>query len=81
MLFRSYSLYGSSVFIVKQDGKDADGKPVLKVSQVFVTTGQVRDGRVAIDKGLKPGDVVVTAGQQKLQNGTQVEINNSVKTD
>lgn len=76
-----YSLYGSSVFIVKQDGKDADGKPVLKVSQVFVTTGQVRDGRVAIDKGLKPGDVVVTAGQQKLQNGTQVEINNSVKTD
>ncbi len=76
-----YSLYGSSVFIVKQDGKDADGKPVLKVSQVFVTTGQVRDGRVAIDKGLKPGDVVVTAGQQKLQNGMQVEINNSVKTD
>lgn len=76
-----YSLYGSSVFIVKQDGKDVDGKPVLKVSQVFVTTGQVRDGRVAIAKGLKPGDVVVTAGQQKLQNGMQVEINNSVKTD
>lgn len=74
-----YSLYGSSVFIVKQDGKDSEGKPVFKVTQQFVTTGQERDSRVAITKGLKAGDVVVTAGQQKLQNGMQVEINNSVK--
>ncbi|MGH8282722.1 MAG: efflux RND transporter periplasmic adaptor subunit [Gammaproteobacteria bacterium] len=76
-----YSLYGSSVFIVKQDSKDADGKPVLKVNQQFVTTGQERDGRVAITKGLQAGDIIVTAGQQKLQNGMQVEINNSVKLD
>ena len=76
-----YSLYGSSVYIVTQDGKDADGKPILKVNQLFVTPGQVRGERVDIDKGLKPGDLVVTAGQQKLQNGMQVEINNSVKTD
>ena len=76
-----YSLYGSSVFIVKQDGKDAAGKPMTKVTQQFVTTGEERDGRVAIITGLKAGDVVVTAGQQKLQNGMQVEINNSVKLD
>jgi membrane fusion protein, multidrug efflux system len=76
-----YSLYGSSVFIVKQDGKDTDGKPILKVTQQFVTTGQERDGRVAITKGLQTGDIVVTAGQQKLQNGMQVEINNSINVD
>ncbi|MGH8306908.1 MAG: efflux RND transporter periplasmic adaptor subunit [Gammaproteobacteria bacterium] len=76
-----YSLYGSSVFIVNQDGKDADGNPVLKVTQQFVTTGQVRGDRVAITKGLKAGDKVVSAGQQKLHNGTEVEINNSVKPD
>lgn len=73
-----YSLYGSSVYLVKQDGKDSEGKPVFKVTQQFVTTGQERDSRVAITKGLKAGEVVVTAGQQKLQNGMQVEINNSV---
>lgn len=76
-----YSLYGSSVFIVKSEGKGTDGKPILKVTQQFVTTGQERDGRVAITQGLKAGDVIVTAGQQKLQNGMQVEINNSVKLD
>ena len=76
-----YTLYGSSVFIVKQDGTDKDGKPVLKVTQQFVTTGQERDGRVAITQGLQAGDIIVTAGQQKLQNGMRVEINNSVKLD
>lgn len=76
-----YSLYGSSVFIVKQDGKDADGKPILKVTQQFVTTGQERGGRVAITKGLQAGDVVVTSGQQKLQNDMQVEINNSISVN
>lgn len=77
----AYTLYGSSVYIVTQDGKDADGKPVLKVTQQSVTAGQERDGRVAITKGLKAGDVVVTAGQQKLQNGVEVQIDNSVKLD
>lgn len=76
-----YSLYGSSVFIVKPEGKDTDGTPVLKVNQVFVTTGQQRGDQVAILKGVAPGDMVVTAGQQKLQNGMQVEINNSVSTN
>src|SRR5574337_150469 len=76
-----YTLYGSSVFIVKQDGTDKDGKPLLKVTQQFVTTGQERDGRVAITQGLQAGDIIVTAGQQKLQNDMQVEINNSVKLD
>lgn len=75
-----YSLYGSSLYLV-QPGKDKDGKPDFKVKQIFVTTGEERDGRVAIDKGVKAGDLIVTAGQQKLQDGMEVEINNSVTTD
>ncbi len=76
-----YTLYGSSVYIVKENGKDTDGKPIFKVTQQFVTTGQEREGRVAITKGLEVGDIVVTAGQQKLQNGMQVEINNSINVN
>ena len=39
---------------------------------------EVRDGRVQIVDGLKPGDQVVTAGQNKIDQGTKVLINNSV---
>lgn len=75
-----YTLYGSSVYLV-QPGKDDKGNPVTEVHQVFVTTGEERDGRVAIEKGVKAGDLVVVAGQQKLHEGMEVEINNSVKLD
>jgi membrane fusion protein (multidrug efflux system) len=34
---------------------------------------------VAILKGVKDGDVVVSAGQMKLRNGSAVTINNSVQ--
>jgi membrane fusion protein (multidrug efflux system) len=46
--------------------------------QVFVTVGQTRGDQVAILKGLKEGDEVVTSGQLKLKNGTPIEINNKV---
>jgi RND family efflux transporter MFP subunit len=75
-----YSLYGSSLYLV-HPGKDKDGKPDFTVNQVFVTTGEERGGRVAIEKGIKAGDLIVTAGQQKLHDGMEVEINNSVQLD
>jgi membrane fusion protein (multidrug efflux system) len=33
---------------------------------------------VAVTKGVKAGDVVVTAGQLKLRNGGSIVINNTV---
>lgn len=39
-----------------------------------VSSGQVSDGRVLVEKGLKPGDLVVTEGQFRLDNGTPVEV-------
>lgn len=75
----AYNPYGATVFIVKDDGKGADGKPKQVAEQRFVTTGPTRGDQVAILSGLKPGETVVTAGQLKLRNGTPVLINNSVQ--
>ena len=52
--------------------------PGLVVQQAFVTTGETRGDQVAILKGLKEGQQVVTSGQVKLKNGTPIVIDNSV---
>ncbi len=56
----------------------ASGAGGLVVQQVFVETGEKRGDQVAILKGLKEGQEVVTSGQVKLKNGTPVVIDNSV---
>ena len=50
----------------------------LVVQQAFVTTGETRGDQVAILKGLKEGQQVVTSGQVKLKNGTSIVIDNTV---
>lgn len=77
----AYNPYGSTVFVVKSAGKGADGKDKVSVEQRFVTTGMTRGDQVAITSGLKAGEVVVTAGQLKLHNGSPVFVNNSVQPD
>jgi len=69
-----YSLYGDAVFVIHQDGADAAGKPILKVTRTFVKTGEHFDGRVVVLSGLKPGDRVAASGQLKLGTGTQVTV-------
>ncbi len=57
---------------------EAAGPPPMIVNQTFVTTG-MRDGAmVEIRSGLKPGQIVVTSGQNKLQNGASVRADNTV---
>jgi len=68
-----YTLYGDSVYVIRQEGKDAQGKPILKAVRVPVTTGTQWGGNVAILEGdVKPGEQVVAVGQNKVQNGGQV---------
>lgn len=84
----AFNPYGSTVFVVgKPEAKDDKAAPAttgdkppadLVVHQVFVTTGPTRGDQVAILKGLKEGDEVVTTGQIKLRNGTAVSVNNAV---
>ncbi|HKX08117.1 MAG TPA: efflux RND transporter periplasmic adaptor subunit [Stellaceae bacterium] len=69
-----FTLYGDSVFVVREDGKGADGKPVLKVTRTFVKTGDRDKDRVAILDGVSAGDQVVTSGQLKLQSGGEVVV-------
>jgi membrane fusion protein (multidrug efflux system) len=69
----SYNPYGSTVFLVEQDGATHTAR------QTFVTTGPTRGDQVAVLSGVKAGDVVVSSGQLKLRNGSPVAINNSVQ--
>ena len=69
-----YTLYGDSVYLVREEGQDASGKPMLKAYREPVKTGARWDGKVAVLNGVKPGDKVVAAGQVKLQNGAQVVV-------
>jgi len=69
-----YTLYGDSVYVIREDGKDANGKPILKAVRAPVKTGARVGGKVAILQGLEPGERVIAAGQVKVQNGAQVAI-------
>lgn len=71
----TYNPYGDSVFVVE----NRDGQ--LLVEPRWVRTAETREGRVAIEQGLKAGDLVVTAGQLKLRKGQPVRIDNTVPLD
>lgn len=78
----SYSLYGNSVFVIeksKQNKKDQNGQDKLYVRRVFVNTGAQDGNYIVIEKGIEPGQMVVSSGELKLQNDTSVVINNSIK--
>lgn len=77
----SYSLYGNSIYVIEKDTsgkKNHDGSPLLTVNRIFVTTGDQQGNYTVVKKGIKEGQVVVSTGDLKLQNGTPVVINNSV---
>ena len=70
----TYNPYGATVFLVVPD---TGGKGGQTVKQSFVTVGETRGDQVQALSGVKAGDVVVTAGQLKIKNGTPVAIDNS----
>jgi len=67
-----YNPYGSLVYVVGND------KPAT-VRQVMVKTGPTRGDQVAVTEGLEDGQIVVTAGQIKLRQGSTVVVNNTVQ--
>ncbi len=74
----TYNPYGDIVYIVDKKAGPA-GKSQLFARQTFVTTGAQRGDQVAVLKGVNEGDMIVTAGQIKLHNGSPVLIDNSIK--
>jgi len=78
----SFNPYGDVAYVIEsQPVKNKKDKPVLIAKQRFVTTGLTRGDQVAIVKGLKEGDMVVTSGQLNLKNGSKVIINNTVQPE
>ncbi|PHQ79585.1 MAG: efflux transporter periplasmic adaptor subunit [Coxiella sp. (in: Bacteria)] len=73
----AYTLYGDSVYLIKRE-KGKDGKMVLHAVRHNITLGEQRGNVVAILKGLKVGDEIVSAGQVKLQTNSEITINNSM---
>ncbi len=65
----SFNTYGDYVYRIERSDQDQ-----LVANQQQVSTGQTRDGRVAILEGLDAGDRVVAAGLLKLRNGQPIEI-------
>jgi membrane fusion protein, multidrug efflux system len=74
----TYNPYGDTVFVVEQAGVDEKGHARSVVKQRFVKLGATRGDQVAVLSGIKAGEVIVTAGQMKLRNGTAITINNSL---
>jgi membrane fusion protein (multidrug efflux system) len=75
----TFNPYGETVYVIEEKGKDKDGKANRIVRQVFVTVGPARGDQVAILKGIKEGDILVTSGQLKLKNGSGVIVDNRVQ--
>lgn len=67
------SASGDSVAVVK--GADAQG--VGKAVAVPVITGRRLGEEVLVSQGIKPGDIVVMAGQNRLPPGATVKINST----
>ncbi|MBA2711876.1 MAG: efflux RND transporter periplasmic adaptor subunit [Tatlockia sp.] len=76
----TFNPYGDIAYIVVDEGKKDDkNQLILTVRQVFVILGDSRGDQVAVLKGLKKGDIVVTSGQLKLKNGSRIAINNNIQ--
>ncbi len=74
-----YNSYGDIVYVVKDGHEGKGGEKQYLAQQVFVKTGETRGDQVAVLEGLEPGDTVVTAGQNKLHNGSPVRIDNEIR--
>jgi multidrug efflux system membrane fusion protein len=61
---------GQFVFVVKAD-RTAESRPV--------TVDWTAGGQVVIQKGLQPGEIVVTDGQLGLTPGSKVQFKNNIE--
>jgi membrane fusion protein (multidrug efflux system) len=68
----SYSLSGNIVYVIDSTGESRTASPRV------VTVGDSRDGLIAILDGVKAGETVVSAGQNKLFRGATVTVDESV---
>lgn len=69
----AYSLYGDTVYVLQASTKTKrDGVTAYQVKKVAVTPGTQDGQNVVIDKGLEAGQLIVTSGQLRLEDGDWV---------
>lgn len=71
----SYNTYGDYVFVVENNDEDE-----LIVNRRTVTSGETREGQVAITNGLKAGEQVVEKALLRLRAGQRVTIQEASAT-
>ena len=71
----SYAPYGDSVYVVERK-VDESGTALTLVRQQIVQLGERKGDLVAVKKGLREGDEVVTTGTSKLRPEAAIAINN-----
>ncbi len=71
----SYNPYGDFIYVLDKTDQKRDGEPVYKADRQFVETGETRGDFVQLTGDIKPGTLVVTAGQVKLRPGALAVIN------
>jgi membrane fusion protein (multidrug efflux system) len=78
----TFNPFGETAYVIvreKPKGAAPNAPPQLIARQNFITTGERRGDQIQVLSGLKAGDEVVTSGQIKIQNGSQVAINNKIQ--
>jgi membrane fusion protein (multidrug efflux system) len=70
--------YSDSVFIVEDAPDNSTAAGSLIARQQFVRLGQRQGDFVAVENGLRAGQVVVSTGAFKLRNGMPVTVDNSL---
>jgi membrane fusion protein (multidrug efflux system) len=76
----TYSLYGDSVYVLTpappKAGEAQATAPdqLFAIERRFVRPGDTREDKVAINEGIKPGELVVSEGQIKLQPNARVRV-------
>ena len=68
------TIYGDSVFRVRQTEINTADRPSYVAERVFVKTGHSVDGRIVIVEGVTAGDLIITAGQVNLSSGMPVAL-------
>jgi membrane fusion protein (multidrug efflux system) len=73
----TYNPYGATVFLAQKKPGGTDKEIIAQ--QSFVTLGPTRGDQVAVLRGVREGDLVVTSGQLKLNNGTPLIIKDAAQ--
>jgi len=73
-----YAPYGDTVFVIEEQKDQKTGEVQKVLRQQIVRINRTQGDFVAVDKGLKAGDMVVTSGVFKLRPKMAVVIDNTL---